>query len=213
MPVNRPCAASIAVWRDWQMMTPLPAASPSALTTIGGWKMSTAFSSSAAAGADGVVGGGDVVPLQKALGEALAGLEHGGLARGAEDAQAALLKRVDDAQRKRQLRPDDGQSRAARPRPRRPSRPDPSDPPERSAQSGRCRRFPAHKPPPSPARCASPPRPARVRVPQNPRIKTFMCLASCGSDVCRTPEGYGRQCGRGKSNRRSTAGSRYAPLY
>src|ERR1022692_2465327 len=40
--------ASMAVRRDWQMTTPLPAASPSALTTMGGWKKSTAFSISAA---------------------------------------------------------------------------------------------------------------------------------------------------------------------
>ena len=47
-PVNSPCAASTAVRRDWQMSTPLPAARPSALTTIGGWKISTACSSSSA---------------------------------------------------------------------------------------------------------------------------------------------------------------------
>ena len=39
--------ASMAVRRDWQMITPLPAASPSALTTIGGWKRSMARSISA----------------------------------------------------------------------------------------------------------------------------------------------------------------------
>ena len=61
-------------------------------------------------GADGVVGGGDVVALQEALGKALAGLEHGGGAGGPKDAQAALLKGVHDAQRERQLRADDGQA-------------------------------------------------------------------------------------------------------
>ena len=35
-PEKRPCAASAAVWREAQMMTPLPANSPSALTTMGG---------------------------------------------------------------------------------------------------------------------------------------------------------------------------------
>ena len=60
-------------------------------------------------GADGVVGGGNVVALQKALGEALAGFQHGCGARGAEDAQAALLQRIDNAQRERQLGADDGE--------------------------------------------------------------------------------------------------------
>ena len=59
--------------------------------------------------ADGVVGRGNVVALQEALGEAFAGFEHGGGARGTKDAQAALLKLVDDAERKRQLGADDGQ--------------------------------------------------------------------------------------------------------
>ena len=62
------------------------------------------------AGADGVVGRGDVVAMQELLGEAFAGLEHGGGARGAKDAQAALLERVDNAERERQLRPDDGEA-------------------------------------------------------------------------------------------------------
>ena len=63
------------------MMTPLPAARPSALTTMGGWKISTAFSSSVGGGADGVVAGGNVVTLQEALGEALAALQHGAASR------------------------------------------------------------------------------------------------------------------------------------
>ena len=47
--------------------------------------------------------------MQEALGEAFAAFEHGGGARGAEDAQAALKQRVDDAERERQLRSDDGE--------------------------------------------------------------------------------------------------------
>jgi hypothetical protein len=60
-------------------------------------------------GADGVVGGGNVVPLQEALGEALAGLEHGRGFGGPKDAQAALLKGVHNAERERELRADDGE--------------------------------------------------------------------------------------------------------
>jgi hypothetical protein len=55
-------------------------------------------------GADGVVGGGNIVPLQKALGEALAALKHGRGAGGAKDAQAALLQGIHNAQRERQFR-------------------------------------------------------------------------------------------------------------
>jgi len=60
-------------------------------------------------GTDGVVRSGDVVALQEALGESLAGFEHGGGARGTEDAQAALLKLVDDTEREGKLGADDGE--------------------------------------------------------------------------------------------------------
>ncbi len=42
-------------------------------------------------GADGVVGGGNLVALHELLGEGLAGFEHGGGLGGPEDAQAALI--------------------------------------------------------------------------------------------------------------------------
>jgi hypothetical protein len=97
-PENRPLAASMAFWRESQMRTPLPAASPSALTTMGGWKSSMAFSNLVRSRADGVVAGGDVVPLQEALGKGLAALQHGRGAGGAKDAQAALLEGIHNAQ-------------------------------------------------------------------------------------------------------------------
>ena len=53
---------------------------------------------------------GNVVPLQEALGEAFAGLEHGRRARGAEDAQTTLAQCVHNAQRERQFGADDGQA-------------------------------------------------------------------------------------------------------
>ena len=61
--------------------------------------------------ADRVAGCGNVVPLQESLGETLAGLQHGRGPRGPEDAQAAFLQGVHNAQRERQLRPHDGQPR------------------------------------------------------------------------------------------------------
>ena len=63
------------------------------------------------AGADRVVGGGNLVALEEALGEAFAGFEHGRRPRWPEDAQAALLEGIDHAQREGQLRADDGQLR------------------------------------------------------------------------------------------------------
>src|ERR1700733_169220 len=80
-PLKRPCAASRAILRESQRMTPLPAARPSALTTMGGWKRAMAPSSS---------------------------LARGGLG-GAEDAQAAGLECVDDAEGERQLGTNDGE--------------------------------------------------------------------------------------------------------
>ena len=51
------------------------------------------------------------MPLQKALGKALAGLEHRRALRGTKDAEAALLKRIHNAQRERQLRSNNSQPR------------------------------------------------------------------------------------------------------
>jgi hypothetical protein len=49
------------------------------------------------------------VTLQKALGKSLAGFKHRRGARGAKDAEAALLQGVDNPERERKLRPDDGE--------------------------------------------------------------------------------------------------------
>ena len=49
------------------------------------------------------------MPLHELLGEALAGLQLRGGARGAEDRPAALLKFIDHAERERQFRTDDGE--------------------------------------------------------------------------------------------------------
>src|ERR1019366_7420715 len=65
-------------------------------------------------GAHGVVSGGNVVSLQESLGETLAGLEHGRFPGGAEYAQAACPKGIDDSQRKRQFRANDGEIRLLR---------------------------------------------------------------------------------------------------
>jgi hypothetical protein len=195
-PLNSPCAASMAVCRDSQMMTPLPACSPSALTTMGGWKKSMAFSTRRRWCSRRVVAGGNVVPLQNCLAKALAALEHGRGARGPKDAQAALLQGIHNAQRERQLRPDDGQGRllglgqahhgghilqvdrnAARNL-------------RHAAVAGRANNF----------------RNSRLRLtaqasacsrPPEPRIRTFMSAPSKRAKS-EGPKGNGRQCGAGE---------------
>ncbi len=52
-------------------------------------------------GADRVGSGGNLVALQKALGEGLAGFEHGGFAGRSEDAETVLAQSVDDAEGER----------------------------------------------------------------------------------------------------------------
>jgi hypothetical protein len=47
--------------------------------------------------------------LEEALGEALAGFEHGGGAGRTEDAEATVLEGIDNAEGERQLRADDGE--------------------------------------------------------------------------------------------------------
>jgi hypothetical protein len=49
------------------------------------------------------------VALQETLGEAFAGFKHGSLARGTENANAALLKRINNAEGEREFRANDDQ--------------------------------------------------------------------------------------------------------
>ena len=49
--------------------------------------------------ADSIVGRRNIVPLQEALGEGLAALQHGSSAGGPKDAQATLLQSIHNAER------------------------------------------------------------------------------------------------------------------
>ena len=97
-------------------------------------------------GADGIVGGGNVVALQEALGKALAGFKHGGAARWPEDAESPLLQGIDNAQREGQLRADDGEAGLFRLGEADHGVEVSSDPRERSGPSARCRRCRVRKP-------------------------------------------------------------------
>ena len=156
-------------------------------------------------GADGVVGGGNVVALEEELGEAFAGFKHGSGARGPKDAEATLPQRVDDAERQGSSGPTmvrSGCSTSTR----------------RTIASTSLRLTGRQR-----ATCAMPPLPgaqticearglraiAQARAcsrPPEPRIKTFMTanLSSGAStaegSAARSPKGYGRQLGWGKSN-------------
>ena len=93
------------------MMTPLPAASPSALMTTG--KPNSPERRAASASSDGLgdpeLAGRNPVAGHEPFGVDLAGFEFGGRAGRAKDAEAARFESVDDAQRQRHLGPDDRQ--------------------------------------------------------------------------------------------------------
>ena len=72
----------------------------------------------------GIGGGRQIVPLQKALGEALARLQRGGSFGRAKDPHAAPQQLVRQSQGKRQLRSDDHQPRLLPRNQRQPSRAD-----------------------------------------------------------------------------------------
>src|SRR5258708_39423226 len=61
--------------------------------------------------ADGVRGGGDVVPLHELFGEGFAGLKHRSSLGGPEDTEASFGELVDEADGEWQLRAGAGQGR------------------------------------------------------------------------------------------------------
>ena len=89
--------------------TPLPAASPSALTTIGA-PCARTIGLGRFGGVEALIGGGrDAVGAAQILGEALGAFQPGRGAARAERLDAGSLKIVDDAGAKRRLRPDHDQ--------------------------------------------------------------------------------------------------------
>ncbi len=70
------------------------------------------FGDLAEGGADGMGGGGDVLPAHEVLGEGLGSFEHGGGLGRAEDAEAVALEAVGEAERKGQLGADDSEGGA-----------------------------------------------------------------------------------------------------
>ncbi len=89
--------------------TPLPAASPSALTTMGAPLFVDVGVCRLGIGEGGEFGGGNAVPRHEALGEVLGAFQLRGGLGGAEDAQAAGAEDIDDAGRQRRFRADHGQ--------------------------------------------------------------------------------------------------------
>ncbi len=113
LPESMSRTASSASCRVMATITPLPAARPSALTTIG----APAFQGMGAQVGQGrldfgevlVVGSGDLVAGQEVLGEGLGAFQLGGGGGRAEDVQAARAEQVDHALHQRRFRADDGQ--------------------------------------------------------------------------------------------------------
>ena len=103
------CALASASSTEAAMTTPLPAASPLALTTSGArWARTQAASKLAAVNvAERAVG--MRVAAQELLGERLRALELRAGARRPEAAQPRCGERVDHAGHQRRLRPDDGE--------------------------------------------------------------------------------------------------------
>ena len=92
------------------MTTPLPAASPSALTTSGRALRGAPSAASKLARVNvAVARGRDPVAAQELLGEGLGALELRRRAARAEAAQAARREAIDDAGHERRLGPDDGE--------------------------------------------------------------------------------------------------------
>ena len=84
-------------------ITPLPAARPSALITIGAPFSRTYSSAASTSVKHGVVRGRDAVAREEILGEGLAAFQLRGGRGRAEDAQARGAEAVDDAGHQRRL--------------------------------------------------------------------------------------------------------------
>ena len=96
------CASAVVV----ATTTPLPAARPSAFTTIGAPRSSTYACAAAASANVPVLRGRQAVPRHERLGEILGAFELRGGARRTEDRQPRRAERVDDAGGQRRLRSD-----------------------------------------------------------------------------------------------------------
>ena len=111
-PANMPSAARIASSALAAMITPLPAASPSALTTIGGRCARIAAGSNDLARECGIARRRDAVAHQEFLGELLAAFEPCRELSRPEAWQARGREGIDDARDQRAFGSHDRQSRA-----------------------------------------------------------------------------------------------------
>jgi hypothetical protein len=104
------CASSSVI----ATTTPLPAARPSALMTMGAPCVHVGVRGRGV-GEGGVARGGDAVALHEVLGKGLGALQLRGRLGGAEDAQAAGAEHVHHAGGQRRLGADHGQRDLVRP--------------------------------------------------------------------------------------------------
>ena len=123
----RPARASTSPRRRasstvWQTITPLPAASPDALTTTGAPNSSIARIASASDWQVNARAVGTPASTMSSFRKCLRRLEHRAGARRAEDRQAGAAKRVDDAGGERRLGSDQRPVDALLPRERHASR-------------------------------------------------------------------------------------------
>ena len=108
-PENIACAASIASSVVSQMMTPLPAARPSAFTTRGARCARTQACVEGRLRERCVGSRRDAMAAQEVLGESLGAFQPRCQPARAEAAQTRSFERVGDACHERRLRPDDSQ--------------------------------------------------------------------------------------------------------
>ena len=112
VPSKRPPAARKASAVVRQMMTPLPAARPSALTTTGREKRGSSSATSSRSVQAACAAVGMSCRRIKSLGEGLRGFKHRGGLCGAENAQTVGLEAIGEAEGKRDFRADDDQGGA-----------------------------------------------------------------------------------------------------